>query len=221
MKKFALLAVLSFSVSLALAQEPTTTWPYLYSVFGQGEIFMKNGAKITQDLDVHVGHGDLHYLDKGVVKKVILDDVLAAYIGSDKYLNINGEMMRVVAESEDGCIVAEILGDFAALNETGGAYGSSSSSSATRKLSSIDTDSQVNQPYMLLQQNKENGQMLKLVTKYFVYTSGFTAPASKNGIADALSSDKQDAWKAWLKQNKIKWKEPQSLLGVLSFICNQ
>ena len=37
--------------------------------------------------------------------------MLGAQVGSDNFLQVGGEMMRVVAQSEHGCVVEEVLGE--------------------------------------------------------------------------------------------------------------
>lgn len=222
MKRILLIAAGALLGLLAAAQEPTTTWPYLYPEFRQGTIYLQGGQKLIHDMNVHIRHDKLHFLDKGgIIKEAVVGDIVAVEIGNDKFVTVNGEMMKVMAENEKGCIAAEILGDFSALAETGGAYGTSSTSSATRKLSSIDTDSQINQNHMLLLQSKNEGKSIFLITKYYVFAPTLIAPATKNDIAAALPADRQAAWKAWLKTNKIKWKDPQSLLAITSFLSGE
>lgn len=204
----------------ASAQEdgPTTTWPYLYSSFRPGTILLGGEKTRAGELNIHVRHGRLHYLDNGNVKEALLTDVMGVEIDGTRYLNWEGAMLRVDAQNEKGCVVASILGDYSALQETGGAYGSSSATSATRKLSSLDMDSQINQNHMLLLQNKMNGKDIPLETRYYLMFDGKVIPANRKDVERSLFPDRKAEWKAWLKTHKIKWKEPQSVLEVLDFL---
>ena len=221
MKNLLICAAAMLIALAASAQDgPTTTWPYLYPDFTQGTIYLLGGTTVVQDMNVHIRHDRLHYIDKGgVVKEAVLDEVMMVTIGDDRYVNVYGEMMKVIAEGEKkGLVVAEILGDFSALLETGGAYGVSSTTSATRKLSSIETDAQINQPHMLLKQSKTDGQMLNLITNYYIVTSKYRIKATKKDVTASIPKDRQDEWKAWLKKNKIKWNKPGSLVAVADFL---
>ena len=201
------------------AQEATTTWPYLYPSFREGTVRLQGGKVRSQQLNIHLRHDALHYLDpEGRVMQAFLVEVVGAEIGEDAFLNVGGEMMKVVARSGKGCVVAEILGDYAALAETGGAYGSSSSTSATRKLSSVETDAQINQPHMLLMQEKENGQALGILTKYYLVWPGGQVQASRREVEKSLSPERKAAWKAWQKSHKIKWNKVESIAEVLDFL---
>lgn len=201
------------------AQEPTTRWPYLFSEFRPGYVETSDGATRTYLLNIHLRRGQLHYLDAdGLIHEAIIGDVVGAKVGSDSFLRVSDEMMRVIAQSEHGCVVEEVLGDFAALNETGGAYGVSSQTSATRRLSSIDTDSQINQNHMLLMQSRSDGQMLSLVKVYFLVYPGFAVKATRGEVEKVIPAERKAEWKAWNKANKVKWNQPESLVALLDFL---
>lgn len=200
---------------------PTSTWPYLYEDFQEGTIYMIQGTKMIQKVNVHCAHGKLHFLDKEIIKEVIPTDVLMVEIGSDKYFAQYGVMYKIVAQNDNGMVLASILGDFAALNETGGAYGTSSTSSATTKLSSFELEGQVNQNHMLILQSKDNGAELNLKTTYYVKTPKFFAKASAKELGSVLDAGKSAQWKAWQKEHKIKWNKPESVLEVVNFLVSE
>ena len=222
MKKILSLLILLLGSLAAAAQDyaPTTTWPYLYPEFRQGTICLLDGTTFVQELNVHLRRGRLHYLDKGgIVKDAVLTEVMMALIGEDRFLNVGGQMMRIEAEGRSkGYVAAQVLADYSALGETGGAYGTSSSTSATRKMSSIETDTQINQSYMLLQQERGNGQMLPVRTKYYLVTPGLRVPATRKDVEAVLPEGRKEAWKAFQKAEKIKWNKPASLVAVADFL---
>lgn len=201
------------------AQEPTTRWPYIFPQFQTGFVEINEGTTRTYPLNIHLRHGQLHYLDAdGIIKEATIGEVIGAKVGSDYYLQARGEMMRVVARSEHGCVVEEVLGDFAALNETGGAYGSSSNTSATRKLSSIETDSQINQNHMLLMQSRSDGQLLDLIKTLYLVYPGYVVKANRSEVEKVIPAEQSAAWKTWIKNHKIKWNQPESLVSLLEFL---
>jgi len=201
------------------AQEPTTNWPYLYPEFRSGYVMLEDGVSKPYMLNVHLRHGKLHYLDEaGIIKEVSDMEMYGAKIGEELFLFVKGEMMRVVSQSENGCVAEEVLGDFAALTETGGAYGTSSATSATRKLSSIETDSQINQNHMLLMQSRSNGRMLSLLKTYYLVYPGNVIKANRSEIDKSISDGRKAEWKAWRKKNNIKWTAPESLQALVDFL---
>ena len=203
----------------ASAQDPTTNWPYLFPAFESGAVAFRGADSKQYLLNVHLRHGQLHYLnDEGTIMEANLMEVEGAEIGGTAFLNVGGEMMQVVSKSESGCVVAEKLGDYDALLETGGAYGTSSVTSATRKLSSIDTDNQINQNHMLLQQSRENGEALDIISKYYLFYEGNKVKADKREVEKIIPDNRKAEWKAWSKDNKIKWNQPESLQKVVDFL---
>ena len=219
MKRLLFLAAMLAMIPAA-AQTPSTTWPYLYDNFIPGVIYMQDGAKSEVQLNVNVRHDRLHFIDKEIIKDADLSRVLAVTAGDDKYIPVDGELRKVFAESDKGAVVASLLGDFAALQETGGGYGASSETASTRKLSSVEVDGQVNQNHMLILQEKENGAELNLITTYYLIQGKSCIKATRKDVESVLSNAAKANWKAWLKANKIKWKDPESLLKVVEFISD-
>ncbi len=204
MKRLLILAALLAMIPAA-AQNPSTTWPYLYGDFTPGVVYMNNGSKSELLLNVHVRRGRLHFIDKDIIKDADLTPVLVVTVGNDKYFPVAGELRKVVAENENGVVVVSQLGNFAALQETGGGYG-------------VEVDGQVNQNHMLILQEKENGAELELITNYYLLRNGKCIKAARKDVEDALPDSAKAGWKAWLKANKIKWKDPQSLLKVVDYL---
>lgn len=220
MKKCILLLILAASCWIvASAQEPTTRWPYLFTEFRPGYVEITDGATRTYPLNIHLRRGQLHYLDAdGLIHEATIGEVVGAKVGSDTFLQVSGEMMRVIARSEHGCVVEEVLGDFAALNETGGAYGTSSQTAATRRLSSIETDGQINQNHMLLMQSRSEGQMLNQLKTWYLVYPGFVVKATRGEVEKVIPVERKAEWKAWNKANKVKWNQPESLIALLDFL---
>ncbi len=207
------------SAALAAAQSPTTTYPYLYDRFTEGQVVLDGGNRESRKMNIHLRRGALHYLDNGIVKEAFLTDVAAVEIGNDIFIPVCGRMMKVVAKNGKGCIAEEILGDFEGSQESSGAYGVSSTSSATMKLSSIQTDSQVNQNYMNILNEKDNGVSLRTERSYYAVCGLWQVKATKKDVSNSLPQGKEAEWKAFLKAHKIKWKNPLSLLEVVDFLA--
>lgn len=221
MKRIILTLVLVIGTSpLGLfAQEPTTNWPYLFPEFSSGFVSLLDGSTKPYNINIHLRRGRLHFTDEnGIIREANAVDLQGASVGDRVFVNVGGTMMEVVAKSPKGCVAAEQLADYDALQETGGAYGVSSTTSATRKLSSIDTDSQINQNYMLLQQSRSEGQMLDIVTRYYLVYPGHQVQASKKEVEKIIPDNRKEQWKAWKKNHKTKWNQPDSLLELLDFL---
>lgn len=201
----------------AYAQTYSTTWPYIYPDFTDGIIYMKGGQKINHKVNIHILQGRLHYIDNGVIKEAMGSEILFLEIGEDDYMVIMGDVMRVYGTSEKGFVARHSVGDFASLQDTGGAYGSSATTQATRKLSSIEVSGRVNQPHMELLLNKDAGQEVDLLHEYYLVTNDYIYKATKKGIMNELDDNQKKEFKQFLKGKKIKWKNPESLIQLLDF----
>ena len=127
--------------------------------------------------------------------------------------------MKVLARSDNGFIAQETLADMAALNSTGGAYGSSSNSIATQALSSLEGigGSRSNMNHMELKNSKDDGQILPVKDKLFIVMNDAVVFAAKKDVSEIYGIDKK-ALNSFIKENKIKWKDPQSLIVLLDYL---
>ncbi len=218
MKRFLTAAFLLLAALSVRAQDYSTAWPYLYPSFTDGTIILMDGTKFQQPLNIHILRSALHYIDDGVVKEAILNDVLTAQIGEDRYMNVGGQMMKVVA-GEGDCFVAKLsLGDFQRLMQGSGAYGTSAVNDATRKLTSLDIAGQPNQNHMEMWESRHGGERVNLVDKLYVVTPGHIYEANRRSVESTLDDAQKAAFKQWLKSHKIKWNDPESLLTLTEFL---
>ncbi|KAB2870861.1 MAG: hypothetical protein F9K37_04800 [Bacteroidales bacterium] len=218
MKKIIILTLVVLVTAInSWAQECTTMWPYIYKEFQEGTLYMVGGKQYTHQFNVHVKDSRLHYVEKGIIKETRSEDIVLVKIGSDIYMNVDGRVMKVIGSDERGFVATLILGDFDKLNSSAGAYGGSSNSSATTKLSSVAIGGITIVNHMELRENRDNGQTLPLTYKYYIVTKGKVYAATKRGINSQLTESEAAEFKAFLKNHKIKWNDPQSLMTILDF----
>ena len=218
-----IIAILLFCLSLgcmsAQNHKPTTTWPYLYADFQPGELKKNTGAPIEGTYNIHIHLGTLHFIEDGMIREVLSSEIFSLRIGKDYYANVGGTIMKVMARSDNGFIAKETLIDMAALNATGGAYGSSSNSIATQALSSMEGigGTRSNMNHMELKNSKDEGQILPLKEKMFLVLPSAVVYAAKKDVSAVYGVDKK-ALNSFLKENKVKWNDPDSLLVLLDYI---
>ena len=218
MKKILLLAALLLGGVSAFAQDedytPTTTWPYFYQDFSAGYVTLTDGSVKTLLVNVNLVRETLHFIDGELIRETY--DFVSVKFGDDLWVNAGGRARRVLARNENGFIVEGIDVDYATLNSTGGAYGSSSTTLGTMALTSLEgigaTNSSSALNHMELKAAKNNGQILPLIKKKYIFTEGKCIFATRNDISDEVGSD---ALKAFLKTVKVKWNNPESLLQLL------
>lgn len=220
----AILAALCFTAAAVPAQQrPTTTWPYLYPEFQDGVIYFLGGQKVFHKLNVHLMKGRLHYIDSEIIKEAQAGEIFYVEIGPkpDKFIVVNGDMMRVEAESPSGFVACRITGDFESLMTGTGAYGMTANTEAIQQYSSLNVRPGVNTNHMLLHEEKSEGQEFDLVEELFLVTGDQVIRAYRKDVERTFADkEAKAAFKTFLKQNKIKWKDPQSLLKVVDFLYN-
>lgn len=220
MRRFTILTVLfTLLGSFLLAQKPTTTWPYVNNDFSAATVYLKSGGKLEYMANIHLQNCQLHYVKGNNIMEASLSDILVVELASKRYMNINNSLMEIVAEGEKGFVAKFSKPDYSKLNETGGAYGSSSNTTSTKALTSLEGFGSVTN-HMLQQSEKENGKVIPLKHEYYIVANGSVYPAQKKLFEKMLPADRQAALKAFLKENKIKWTNPEDLLKLVKVLEN-
>lgn len=221
-----ILTVLALMLSLgslsAQDSEPTTTWPYIYPDFQTGELKQLTGAPVQGAFNIHILESRLHFIDGGMIREMQPSEIISVKVGTDYYASVSGRMMKVLAQSEMGFVAEEVLVDIARLNATGGAYGSSSNSISTMALSSLEGigGTRANMNHMELKNSKNDGSVLPVIVKKYLVFPGYVVYAAKADVSKLVGIDK-DELNAFLKENKVRWKDEQSLIKVLDFLSEK
>ena len=185
-----------------------------------GELKQLTGAPIQGTFNIHVLESRLHFIENGMIKEVQPSEVLSVKVGDDYFATVSGKMMKVLAKSDMGFVAEEVLVDIARLNTTGGAYGSSSNSIATQALSSVEGvgGSRTNMNHMELKNAKDEGSALPVIVKKYLVFPGYVIYATKTDVSKFVQKGDLDPF---LKENKIKWKDENSLIKVLDFVAQK
>lgn len=200
------------------AQEITTMWPYHYSEFQEGTVYLKNERTLVAPLNVHLLKSTLHYLDHDKIKEVTSSDIVVVRISNDTYYVRENQLMRVVKGDSAGFLAELELADFGALRDGGGAYGSSSNVQSVRHLSSLEIGGVNITNHMELKGKRDNGELLPLEEKYYLVTPDRIFLATRKGIESELTDDQRKAFRKFVKEKKIKWKDADSLYSLLDFL---
>ena len=128
--------------------------------------------------------------------------------------------MKILADSDAGFVVQETLADYSAVVRNDGAYGGSNTNAA--KAFSYD-ENYGNYGYLvtnnyedLLSIRNESEELPVTVNRYLVI-DGMPVLALRKNVAALEGIDKK-AFSAFLKEEKIDWKDPQDLLKVIGYI---
>jgi len=221
MKKILLLFALLSTVLTTKAQnyEPNTKWPYIYENFTDGTVFFEGNKKAQKQLNIHLWGNKLHYLaDDNRILEAKDKGVVRVEIGNDAYIYSDNQLVKILDVDQNNLVVELTKADFDALFTGTGAYGSSLNSSAARDLSSLDLGGIDNPELGRLLQERNDGRDLSVKHVFFFIIDGKQIEANKKEVESLLSDNGKKEWKAFQKQNKIKWKDEDSLAKVLSFI---
>lgn len=206
------------STIVVRAQDITTMWPYKYAEFQNGTVYFKDQTTLSTQINVHLLRSALHYLDKEQIKEANASDIAVVSINNDTYYVNNGQLLRAIAGDSTHYVAELVLADFDAIMSSGGAYGSSSNVQATRKLSSMEIGGVSITNHMELKNKKDGGTLLPLFKKFVIVTADTIYTATRKGIESQLPENKKAAFKQFVKENKVKWKDPASLAVLLDFL---
>ena len=225
MKKllFSIIAILMAVAASAQKDSPTTSWPYLYPDFMEGELEVR--TKITKALvNIHLNLGALHYVEDGKIKESSTIGITKLVIGEDVFRNVGGKMMKMLAEAEDGFVVEETRANYTAVVKKDGAYGTTALNSTTTK-SFLYNENVLNgyngylmtDVYKDLHAMKDQSETLPVLKNRYLVIGLDQIKADRQNVLDIAGLDKK-AFKAFLKAEKIKWDNPQDLAKVIAFI---
>lgn len=204
----------------ATQYSPTTKWPYLYENFLDGTVYFAADQKTKQmKLNIHLQNCTLHYLDGDKVLQSNPRDIERIQIGNDQFIYMNGELVRLVKKTDGGIsLVESVKADLAALSKgASGAYGMGTDVSAVNQLTSIQLGGISNLSHAQMKLERNDGKDLSLIKTYYFIFGDKIVEATRKEVEKSLGDNGKTKLKAFLKQNKIKWKEEASLIKLLEF----
>lgn len=228
MKRFLVLILASFyAFGSLMAQDdyvPTTTWPYIYPEFTDGEIMTGNGSTTKGLFNVCLSDSQLHYIDGDLVKKATVLDLQGVTIGKDTYVYADFKLYKVLSKSGSAVVAEGYTIDMAKLNGSEGAYGSSGNTLATQSLSSLEGigGDRTNMNHMDLRNSKDSGKYLPLIERMYLVFNKTVVPATRKDVL-AYASDKgfKSEAEQFIKDNKTKWNQQVSLQVLADFLSSR
>lgn len=223
MKRLLSICAAALMTVAAFAQDdlPTLNWPYLFPDFMEGEVMMTGGKIGTGKYNIHLGLGALHFVNDGKIAEVSTGNIILITMGNDVLRNVNGKMMKVLAQTDGGFVLQETLADYSAVVRNDGAYGGSLSNSA--KGFSYDENLGnygylVTDGYEDLLSIKNEAEILPVVSHTYLYIGNDLIQAGKKNVSALEGVDKK-AFSEFLKSEGIKWKEVDDLVKVVNYIA--
>lgn len=227
MKKIVFLLLGMMAVFPAFAQpnrdkwafKPKDSWPFLYEDFTEGVVCSDSGDDIlTGKINVSVLNQKLYYIKGENIMEADMIKVFSIRVGQDIFVNVAGKLYKVLAESKGGAAVRAIYLDTEQLNKASIGYGVTSSVAATQNVAGLAMDSNVGININQAIASKEGGKEIPIAEKtYILFCRNRIVPALRREVMDILGLDKDKA-KAFFKEHKIKWSQPESLTEVADFL---
>ncbi len=224
MKKFIFVALFIATTAGLVAGEyqPTEGWPYLYDQFTPAIVYYDNGKAESADINVHLLNNSLHFVDGELIKVVHdphhIDSVVCE--NNDVLLYKGNLYILRVAATPHIVIGTTSEVDLNSLTESNGAYGNPTTTAATQNIASFrDHGNIAAQRYQEMIADRHNTRTLSTTDRIvLVINDREICQANKRGVNSILDKDQKNAFKAFLKENKIKWKETADLLLVAQFL---
>ncbi len=227
MKKIVFLLLGMMAVLPAFAQpnrdkwafKPKDTWPFLYEDFTEGVVCSDSGDDIlTGKINVSVLNQKLYYIKGENIMEADMVKVFSVKAGEDIFVNVAGKLYKVLAESKGGAAVQARYLDVEQMNKANIGYGVSSSVASTQNVAGLALDSNAGTNINKALESKEGGAEIPLAEKtYILFCRNRIVPALKREVMDVPGLDKNQA-KAFFKEHKIKWSQPESLTEVADFL---
>ena len=209
---------------LAKAQyEPNTRWPYIYENFTEGTAYSSDNTKSTLQMNIHLAGNVLHYIGKDdKIYRAEDNKITRVEIGGDAYLFINHQLMQLIGSHGNNVLLKLQDADFSRMQSAGvGAYGSDANTLATSQKSSLDLGGLKTPELAKRLLEKEEGAIIPLVTRYYFIIGDKRIEASKGAVEKLIGEAREKDFKAFVKTNKIKWKNEESLKKILEYLSKE
>ncbi len=223
MKKLLLATVIASITTGAFAHDytPTEGWPYLFQEFTEGIVYYDNDKAESAALNIHLLSNVLHFTDgENIMMVKDVQHIDSVVINEDVYLRKGNLYVKRMYHTPRMVVGRTCECDVNAINDSSGAYGISTTSAATQNVASFrDHGNMAAMRYQDMINNRQGTSELQTIDRtILVIDDREICQATKNGINGILDKEQKKAFKAFLKENKIKWKELDSLVLVVNFL---
>lgn len=226
MKKLLSIALFLCATIAGYSQEyePTEGWPYLFRDFKSAIVYYNDGKVESASINVHLMKNDLHFTDKEKIMLVHDANKIDSVVCEDKTVLIRrGNLYVTRIYATDYVVIGTTSQcDFNALSDGSGAYGSPTTTASTQNVASFsDHGNMAALRYKELTQNKYNTSVLATNNRtVLVVNDRAICQANKRGVSELLTKEQKKEFNKFIKENKIKWKDINSLILVAQFLDN-
>ena len=224
MKKFIFIALFIGATIAGFSKEyePTEGWPYLYHDFKPAIVYYNDNKAESANINVHLISNELHFTDSVQIKVVRDKHKIDSVVCEDKTVLIRrgNKYVTCLYKTEYVVIGTTCECDLNALTDSNGAYGSPTTTAATQNLSSLrDYGTVAVLRFKELTEDKYNTNPIPTITHtVMVVNDRAICQATKRGVNELLTREQKKEFNKFIKENKIKWKDFNSLILVAQFL---
>ena len=202
---------------------PRETWPFLYEEFTEGTTRTRTGDLVSgEPFNITATDNKLLFIKDDTIMLADMNSIYTVKIGDDVYVNVMGRLYKVMSELDKGLVLMQESLDEDKLNKVDIGYGVSSAAGSAQGLQ-VSLDGRfnfVNRPVQLTRHDKDSGLELPMKETLYLYVNNTLIPATQHTVTTWPGVDKKEA-NAFIKQEKIKWKQTESLEKVIIFLDSQ
>ncbi|MDO4756161.1 MAG: hypothetical protein Q4A54_07450, partial [Parabacteroides sp.] len=157
------------------------------------------------------------YVNKGTVMAADTKGIVKVAMDNRTFIFMNGELVELLETVGTSALVKRVVLDEKKFNSAAtGAYGMKMETSASREMATIQRGGII---LSQMKSEQEGGKVVPLRTDYFLLLEDGKkiVKATKRDVQKSLTEKGQDEFKAFMKQNKIKWNKEESLVKLLEF----
>ena len=199
---------------------PTDKWPYVYEDFQNATLINVDGKGDQKALvNICVADDHIHYVR---TKDEVILDLLSLNLKEIKiqdkvYTVVGSQVLEKVLENEYGSILKGKRINYDEMNKVDIGYGISTNnySASNLDMTQVLIPGSLNQRVRNAMEAREYEQSLEVEDVLYLYDGEQLIKATKSDFIDAYGK-KETA--EFLKQNKIKWGKPESMIKAIEFM---
>jgi len=212
MKKIYLYLIFVFVANLCFGQSKTVEINhYVFPEFIKGSVLMKSGVKNEAMLNYNSLTEEMVFIKEGKNLAITkLEDIDTVYVGQTKFFLLKNKFVEIVYHNQYDLYA----GHKASIVDPGkpAGYGGTSQTSSVTTYSSFLSNGQA---YNL---QLPEGIEINPSTEYWLKKDGKPELFLNLRQLSKLFDDKSDSFKKYVKENKVKIENKESLIGLIKFL---
>ena len=212
MRKIYLFLILGLVADLSFGQKKAVEVShYLYPDFIKGSVLMKSGVKNDAMLNYNALTEEMIFIKDGKNLAITrLEDIDTVYIGATKFIILKNKFVEILYHNK-----YDLYAGYKGSIEDPGNQAAYGGTSQTSSVTSYSTFLSNGQAYAL---QLPEGVETKGSTEYWLKKDGQLQLFLNMRQLARLFEDRSDRYKKYVKENKVKYENEESLVGLIKFM---